>query len=196
MLDRVGEGEAFAGERELNLFARLEDPPLDRRERDLERVGDLVVGHADHVAEEQRHLEIGVQILDGPPDRVDRLHPLHRLVERLDRRDVVEADEVAGAPLAGAELVEHAVLRHLEEPGRELAAERELRQSVEDPDEDLLRQILGERAITREAKDVVVNRSLVRSNNQRESLAITLLRFTKYSGIWLWERQLSSTVPP
>ena len=56
---RVGaEGDALAGERELDVLARLEDPPLDRGERDLERVGDLVVGEADHVAEEERHLQV------------------------------------------------------------------------------------------------------------------------------------------
>ena len=38
---RLAEAEALAGERELHLLARLEDPPLDGRERDLERVGDL-----------------------------------------------------------------------------------------------------------------------------------------------------------
>src|SRR5262245_37319517 len=43
---------ALAGERELHLFASLEDPPLDRGERDLEGVGDLGVGEADDVAEE------------------------------------------------------------------------------------------------------------------------------------------------
>src|SRR4029078_5443049 len=100
---------------------------------------------------------------DRRPEGFDPLEPLDRRVEHLERRDVVERDKRARAALRGAELVEDAVLGHLEETGRELAAERELRQALEDPQEDLLRQILGERAVTvDEPEDVAVERQRVR----------------------------------
>ena len=83
-------------------------------------------------------------------------------------RHVVDVDDGLRPPLAGAQLVEHAVLRHLEEPRRELAAERESRQPVEDADEDLLRQILGQRAVARQPVDVVEDRRLVRPHDERE----------------------------
>src|SRR5262249_26782112 len=46
--DRRGDGrleelDAIGGERELDFLTGLPDPPLDRCERDLERVGDLAV---------------------------------------------------------------------------------------------------------------------------------------------------------
>ena len=50
--------DAVAGERELDFLPRLPDPPLDRGERDLERVRDLGVREPDDVAQEERHLEI------------------------------------------------------------------------------------------------------------------------------------------
>ena len=98
------ERDALAGERELDVFARLEDPPLDRGERDLERVGDLVVGETDDVAEQQRHLQVDGQAVDRAPERVDRLDPLDRLVEHLELRCVVEVDRssAAGAPWRAA----------------------------------------------------------------------------------------------
>ena len=93
------EGDALAGERDLDVLARLEDPPLDGRERDLERVGDLVVREPDDVAQEQRHLQVDGQPVDRPPERVDRLDPLDRLVERLERR---RRRRARPAPAAGA----------------------------------------------------------------------------------------------
>src|SRR5919202_1468415 len=47
----------------------------------------------------------------------------------------------------GAQLVEDAVLRHLEQPRRELRPQREPRQPLEDAEEDLLRQVLGQRPV-------------------------------------------------
>src|SRR5256885_16262294 len=84
-----------------------------------ERVGDLVVGHPDDVAQEQRHLEVDGQVLDGAPDGVDRLDPLEGRVQNLELREVVERDVRARTALHRAQLVEYAVLRHLEHPGRE-----------------------------------------------------------------------------
>src|SRR5206468_2108362 len=84
---------ALAGERELNVLARLVDPPLDRRERDLQRVRDLRVREADDVAEQQRHLQVDVQAPDRAPDGVDRFQSLERRVDDLERRDVLQSDE-------------------------------------------------------------------------------------------------------
>src|SRR5262245_30020194 len=65
-------------ERDLHFLARLVDAPLHGRESDLEGLGDLRVGEPDDVTEEQRHLEIRVERLDGPPHGVDRLRALGR----------------------------------------------------------------------------------------------------------------------
>src|SRR4029453_87405 len=69
----VPERDALTGERELDFLARLVDAPLDRGERDLERVGDLRVREADDVAQKQRPLEIRGQIPDGAPHCVHRV---------------------------------------------------------------------------------------------------------------------------
>ena len=102
---------------------------------------------------------------------VDRLEPLHRRVEDLERRDIVDADERPGPPLAGPQLVEHAVLRHLEHPGREPAPQREVREALEDPDEDLLREVFGERPVADQAQDVVVDREARRRGREARTLA-------------------------
>src|SRR4029078_9706182 len=82
------EMDALAGERELHVFAGLVDAPLHRGERDLERVGDLGVGETDDVAQQERHLEIDVEVRDGAPDGVDRLEALERLAgQRARPRD-------------------------------------------------------------------------------------------------------------
>jgi len=101
----------LARQRKLDIFASLVDAPLHRCERDLERVCDLGVRESDDVAKQQRHLEVDVQRLDGAPDGVDRLEPLERCVEYLERRNVVDVDDRTRAPLDGAKLVEDAVLR-------------------------------------------------------------------------------------
>ena len=186
------EVDALAGKRELHVFAGLVDPPLDGGERDLERVGDLGVREPDDVAEQQRHLEVDVEVRDGAPDRVDRLEPFERLVEHLERRHVLDVDDGARAPLERAQLVEHAVLRHLEEPGRELRAEREAREALVDAEEDFLRQILGERPVPDEPQDVVVDRHLVGAHDDREGAFITTLCLPQDPEVRLWQRQVTS----
>ena len=90
--------------------------------------------------------------------------------------------------LAGAQLVEHAVLRHLEQPGRELRAQREVRQALEDAEEDLLRQVLGERAIASdEAQHVVEDGDLVRADDEREGPFVSPLRLPQDAEVWLGE---------
>ena len=91
--------------------------------------------------------------------------------------------------LGRAQLVEDAVLRHLEEPGRELRAERETRQPLEDAEEDFLGQILGERAVADHAQDVVVDRHLVSADDDRESAFIAPLRLPQDAVIRLGQRQ-------
>ena len=172
----AGERDALAAERELHLVAGRVDPPLDRGERDLERVGDLGVGHADDVAQEQRHLQVDVQLLDRAPERVDRLGPLVGGVVDLERGRVLDRHQRARPALERAELVEHAVLRHLEHPGREARAERELRQPLVDAEEDLLGQILGEGAVADEPEHVVEHRRLVRPDDDREGALVPALR--------------------
>src|SRR6185312_3509149 len=142
----------------------------------------------DDVTEEERHLEVDVEVLDRAPDSVDGLEPLERRVEHLERRHVVEGDDCTRPALGCAELVEHAVLRDLEEPGRELRAERELREALEDAEENLLRQVLGQRAIAHEPKHVVENRRLIRPENQGEGSFVTPLSLPQDSQIWLLER--------
>src|SRR5581483_1839608 len=108
-------------------------------------------------------------------------------VHDLERRRVLEGDQVARPALARPELVEHPVLRHLEEPRRELAAQREPRQTLEHAQEDLLGEVLGERAVADEAQDVVEDRSLVRPDDQREGALVTPLRLAQDTEVWLLE---------
>ena len=177
-------------QRELNLFACLVDPPLDGRERDLERLGDLRVREADDVAEEQRHLEIGVQPLDGTPDRVDGLGALRGRVDDLERGNVLELDDCARAALDGAKLVEHPVLGHLEEPGREARAQRESGKSLENPEEHFLREVFGEIAVAGQADDVVEDGLLVRPDDDREGTLVATLGLAQDSEVWLWQRHV------
>ena len=183
------ERDALAGERQLDVLARLVDPPLDGGERDLERVGDLGVRETDDVAQQQRHLQVDVEPLDRAPHSVDRLEPLHRRVDDLERRDVLQRDDGARPALRRAQLVEHAVLRHLEQPGRELRPQRELRQTLVDPEEDFLRQILGERTITDEAEDVVEDGYLVGPDDERKGTLIAFLSPPQDAKIRLLKRQ-------
>jgi hypothetical protein len=98
---------ALAGERELDVLARLVDPPLDRGERHLERVRDLGVREADDVTQEERHLQVDVEVLDRAPDRVDRLEPLERRVDDLEVRRVVDVDDRPRPALDRAKLGEN-----------------------------------------------------------------------------------------
>ena len=95
----VTERDALAHERDLHFLARLVDPPLDGREGDLERIGDLRVGEADHVAQQQGHLQVGAEQLDGSPERIDLLEPLDRRIHHLER---VRCRRSRPAPAAAA----------------------------------------------------------------------------------------------
>ena len=88
------------------------------------------------------------------------------------------------------ELVEHAVLRHLEEPGREARAQRESGKTLENPEEDFLREVLGEVAVAGQPDDVVEDRLLVRPDDDRESALVAALCLAQDSEIWLWERHV------
>ena len=120
----------------------------------------------------------GLRAADGAPDRVDHLDALRRCVDDLERGDVVERVRVRPA-LAGAQFVEHPVLRHLEEPGREAAAQGEAREAVVDPQEDVLREVLGQHAIADDAQDVVEDRRLVGRHERCERARVALLRSPK-----------------
>jgi len=125
---------------------------------------------------------------------------LYRAMES-DRPDALFRDpyarRLAGAAGAAAErpqLVENAVLRHLEQPGREPRAQREAREPLEDAEEDFLRQVLRERAIPGESKDVVVDRLLVRSNDDRERALVAALGLAQDSEIGLWQRHGAASI--
>src|SRR5205823_14469889 len=137
----VAERDAFACECELDVLTRFIDTPLHRRERDLERIGDLRVRESDDVAQEQRHRQVDVEPFDRTPHGVDRLETLHRRIDHLEGGYLLQSYDRARAPLGGPKLVEHAVLGDLEQPGRELRAKREARQALEDSQEDFLGQV-------------------------------------------------------
>ena len=61
-----------------------------------------------------------------------------------------------------------------------------------DAEEDLLRQILGERAVADQAQDVVVDRHLVGADDDREGAFITTLCLPQDSEVRLWQRQVTS----
>src|SRR5262249_34265236 len=164
--------------------------------RDLERVGDLGVREPDDIAQEQRHLEVDAERLDGAPDRVDRLCALERLVDHLERWNVVERDHRAGATLERAQRREHAGLGQLEQAGREPGTKREPRQAMEDAEEDLLRQVLGQGAVADEAQDVVEDGLLVGADDQGERALVAALGFAKDPWIRLYECQPAASVAP
>ena len=85
------------------------------------------------------------------------------------------ATTARGPALERPQLVEHAVLRHLEQPGREPRAVGEAREALVDAQEDLLRQVLGEVAVADEAQDVVVDGLLVRPHDERERALVAAL---------------------
>ena len=58
----------------------------------------------------------------------------------------------------------------------------------EDPQEDLLRQILGEAPVARQPKHVVEHRLLVRPNDDRKRTLIASLSLAKHAEVWLWQR--------
>src|SRR5688572_7817839 len=177
-------------ERELHLFARLVDAPLHRGQGDLERLGDLRVREPDDVSQKQRHLQIGVEILDRAPHCVDRLGTLSWRVDDFERRRIFDVHDGARPALDRTELVQHPVLRDLEEPRREPRAERKARKPLEDAQEDLLRQVLGEAAITSQTQDVVVNRLLVRADDDREGTLVAPLGLSQNAEVWLWQRHV------
>ena len=98
-----------------------------------------------------------------------------RSVVQIENAPHLEVDDGARAALDSPQLVEHAVLRHLEEPGRELRPEREARQSLVDAEEYLLRQILGERPVADEPHHVVEDRHLICAHDDREGALIAAL---------------------
>ena len=69
------------------------------------------------------------------------------------------------------------------------------RQALEDAEEDLLRQILGERPVADEPQDVVVDRHLVRAHDDREGALITTLCLPQDPEVRLWQRQESLMIP-
>ncbi len=98
--------------------------------------------------------------------------------------------------LPGAQLVEHAVLRHLEQPRRELAAQREARQALEDAHEDLLRQILGERPVAGQTQDVVEDRRLVHADDDRERTLVASLGLSEDRELRLRKRHGAASIAP
>src|SRR5262249_35109116 len=110
-------------------------------------------------------------------------------VDDLERRNVLQRDDRPRPTLRSAQLVENAVLRHLEEPGGELRARREARQPLEDAEEDLLRQILGERPVADEPENVVVDRDLIRPDDEGKRPLIAFLSLPQDAKIRLLKRQ-------
>src|SRR5581483_6983627 len=79
-------------------------------------------------------------------------------------------------------------------PGGEAAAQREAGQPLEDAQEDLLRQVLRQRAVADEAEDVVEDGLLVRPHDQRERPLVALLSLAEDAGIGLHESQCAPSV--
>jgi hypothetical protein len=182
------ERDPLARERDLHLFARLVDPPLHGGERDLEGIADLRIREADDVPEEESHFQVRVESRNGSPDRIDRLDAFERRVRVVERGQVLDRARRLRLSLPRAELVQDAVLGDLEEPGRKTAAQREPWKPLVDPKEDVLRQILGQRAVVDHPQDVVVDRQLVRPMDDRESAFVTPLRRAENREIGLLER--------
>ena len=70
------------------------------------------------------------------------------------------------------------------------------RQPLVDAEEDLLRQILGQRPVADEAENVVVDRPLVGPNDDGERPLVAALGFPEDPEIRLFERQCAASVQP
>ena len=69
-----------------------------------------------------------------------------------------------------------------------------LAQALVDPQEDLLRQVLGEAAVADEAQHVVVDRLLVRPDDEGERPLVTALSLAKHTGIGLRQGQCAASI--
>ena len=76
-----------------------------------------------------------------------------------------------------------------------LGTEGELRQPLEDADEDVLGQIFGERPLAGQAVDVVVNRDLVVPHDRGERALVATLSLAEDGRIGLWKRHSSTLAP-
>jgi hypothetical protein len=167
----------------------LEDAPLGGGEGDLERLGDLGVGEPHDVAQQQRHLEVGVQGRDGAEDGVHLLEPDLRVVGREGVRHGIDVERRLAPPLAGPQLVEHPVLGHLEQPGGEAAPHVEPGKALIDAQEDLLAQVLGQGPVAADdAQDVVEDRPLVLPHDRRECRLVAPLRSRQQGHVRLGDR--------
>ena len=72
--------------------------------------------------------------------------------------------------------------------------DRERSEPLEDAEEHLLRQVLGEAPVADEAQDVVVDRLLVRSDDQGKCPFVTPLRLPKDPGIGLCQRHGAASI--
>ena len=91
----------------------------------------------------------------------------------------LELERRPAAPLARAQLVDHTVLRDLEEPRRELAPAVEPWQRLVDPHEDFLADVLRERPVAREhPRHIVEDRPVILPHDDRERALVASARET------------------
>ncbi len=125
------------------------DSHLDGRQPDVELLGDLLVGHAVQVAQQERDPQGGRHGVEHSRDAAPFVEALEvllaaRLVEETGRdlhARLLDVDHVLAVPL----LVEVQAVVDLDalQPGRELGAPFEALEPEERLDEDLLREVLG-----------------------------------------------------
>ena len=133
------------------------DPRLDRAERDVEDVGDLLVVEVDHVAQHHDHPEVVAQPVECGVDReliVDAVALCARgVVDDLVFAVVGDVERRSTFPLA--QLVERGVRGDAVRPGAERGPAVEPRQVADDLDERLLAGVVG---IARRAGDPSAHR--------------------------------------
>src|SRR5256886_16028001 len=156
--------------------ARPEQLRLRRAHRDPRELRDLVMAVALHIVQHE-HLP------SAPRERRDRALQIQlyccrtgRVSRSLQRRRVSGGEDAQRAPPTRPLAQKHDVHGEPVQPGRECALAPEAREPLPRPHERVLRELLGARAIGREAQTERVHPTHVRAVQRLERGLVALLR--------------------
>ena len=121
---------------------RAHEQRLDGGHRDVERVGEVGVGHAVDLAHEQRRALLLGQAADVGDQAAQVLAPL-RVLERVVQRGARHLEDVRGGRHRAAQVVDAAVVGDAVEPRAHVDGALVGAQGAERADEDVLQHVLG-----------------------------------------------------
>jgi hypothetical protein len=121
---------------------RPDQERLDRRDRDLERAGEVGVGHAAELAHQQRRallIREPADVLDQTPDRLPQVN----LGDRVTSRGAQQRQHLRRWRARPAQLVDAAIVGDPEQPGSERQLTIAGSKPRVGPDEHVLERVLG-----------------------------------------------------